>query len=270
MAAGQRKFLIVAIDYFTKWIEAEPLAKIGETNVVGFAWKSIVCRFGVPRSFITDNGTQFNGQGFRDFCNEWGIKLKFASVAHPKCNGLAEAANKCILQALRKKVGAAAGNWVEELPSVLWSYRTTHKNTTGETPFKLAYGAEAVTPVEVGMPTIRLQHFDEDLNMTQLRIGLDLLDEVREKTLRNQVVHQQRIARYYNSKVRPRRFQVGDLVLRKAAFDKDTRRGKLAPNWEGPYTVLEELRPGTYRLRSPDGRVLSHPWNIEHLRKFFP
>ncbi|XP_020242917.1 uncharacterized protein LOC109821135 [Asparagus officinalis] len=151
LASGQSKFLIVAINYFTKWIEAEPLARIAK--------------------------------GFRDFSGEYSIHLKFALVSHPKSNGLMEATNKCILQALKKKVDTVVGYWVEELPSILWSYQTTHKNSTRETPFKLTYGDEAVTPVEVGMSTIQLRHFDEDLNSIGLRVGLDLLEEVREKAL---------------------------------------------------------------------------------------
>ncbi|XP_020271608.1 uncharacterized protein LOC109846774 [Asparagus officinalis] len=125
--------------------------------------------------------------------------------------------------------------------------------STGETPFRLTYGAEAVMPIEVGMPTIWLQHFNKDLNSLGLRVSLDLLEETREKALRTQVINQQRIAQHYNKKIRPRRFMAGDLILRKVTFDKDTWQGKLAPNWEGPYTVTVELRAGTYRLRGPDG-----------------
>ncbi|XP_020249192.1 uncharacterized protein LOC109826574 [Asparagus officinalis] len=134
--------------------------------------------FGVPLSFVIDNNTQFDRGGFRSFCEECNICLKFSSVAHPNCNGLAEAANKCILNALKKKVDEDVGNGVEELPSILWPYHTTHKNFTGETPFKLTYRAGAVTLVEVSIPKIQLQLFDEDLNSEGIRVGLDLLDEV--------------------------------------------------------------------------------------------
>ncbi|XP_020243327.1 uncharacterized protein LOC109821558 [Asparagus officinalis] len=121
------------------------------------------------------------------------------------------------------KVDAVVGNWVEKLPSIVWLYRTTHNNSTGETPFKLAYGAEAVTPIKVSILTIQRQHFDEDMNLEGLRIDLDLLDEIREKALQTKVTNRQRIAQYYNSKIRPRRFNAGDLVLCKAGFDRDTR-----------------------------------------------
>ncbi|GAV76793.1 rve domain-containing protein, partial [Cephalotus follicularis] len=87
MASGQRKFLIVAVDYFTKWVEAEPLATITEKNTESFVWKSIICRFGVPRTIVSDNGKQFDCQAFRDFCKEWRIEHRLASVAYPQSNG---------------------------------------------------------------------------------------------------------------------------------------------------------------------------------------
>ncbi|GAV77729.1 rve domain-containing protein/RVT_3 domain-containing protein [Cephalotus follicularis] len=104
MATGQRKFLIVAVDYFTKWVEAEPLATITEKNTESFVWKSIICRFGVPRTIITDNGKQFDCQALRDFCREWRIEHRFASVAYPQSNGQAEVINREIISGLKKRL----------------------------------------------------------------------------------------------------------------------------------------------------------------------
>ncbi|KAJ8480110.1 hypothetical protein OPV22_023837 [Ensete ventricosum] len=120
-ASGQRRFLIVGVDYFTKWLEAEPLASITEKQVEGFVWKSIITRFGLPRAIITDNGTQFNNTKFKAFCQSYRIQLKFSSVAHPQANGLAEVTNRAILEGLKKRVSNATTSWVEELPSVLWA-----------------------------------------------------------------------------------------------------------------------------------------------------
>lgn len=89
LASGQRKYLIVAVDYFTKWIEAELLAGIFTKSATSFVWKSIISRFGIPRAIVTNNGKQFDSRDFRDFCTEWRIKLHFASVAHPQSNGQA-------------------------------------------------------------------------------------------------------------------------------------------------------------------------------------
>nr|KYP57680.1 Transposon Ty3-I Gag-Pol polyprotein [Cajanus cajan] len=141
-AKGQLKFLIVAIDYFTKWIEACLLAKITAENVQKFTWKSIICRFGIPHSLITDNDRQFIAQSFEDFLHELGIKHLPTSVEHPQTNGQAKAANKVILRELKKRMGNAKGQWVEELPSILWAYHCTPQSTTQETPYRLTYGAD--------------------------------------------------------------------------------------------------------------------------------
>ena len=78
------------------------------------------------------------------------------------------------------------------------------------------------------------------------------------------------MAKYYNSRVKPRSFQMGDLVLKKVILaTKDSREGKLGPNWEGPYLIIEVVRPGTYRIQNSEGKVLPHPWNAEHLKKYY-
>nr|KYP58979.1 Pol polyprotein [Cajanus cajan] len=116
---GKLKFLLVAIDYFTKWIEACPLAKITTKNVQRFTWRNIIYRFGIPHTLVTDNSRQFIAQGFEDFLRELGIKHLPTSVEHPQTNGQAEAANKVILQELKKRLGNAKGQWADELPSIL-------------------------------------------------------------------------------------------------------------------------------------------------------
>nr|KYP59385.1 Pro-Pol polyprotein [Cajanus cajan] len=116
---GQLKFLLVVIDYFTKWIEACPLAKITTENIQKFTWKSIVRRFGIPHSLVTDNGRQFIAQDFEDFLKELGVKHLPTSMEHPQTNGQAEAANKVILRELKKYLRNAKGQWADELPSIL-------------------------------------------------------------------------------------------------------------------------------------------------------
>nr|KYP51938.1 Pol polyprotein [Cajanus cajan]KYP51944.1 Pol polyprotein [Cajanus cajan] len=130
LAKDQLKFLLVAIDYFTKWMDACPLAKIMVENVQKFTWKSIICRFGIPHSLVTDNGRQFIAHNFEDFLRELVIKHLPTSVEHPQTNGQAEAANKVILRELKKRLGSAKGQWVNELPSILWAYHCTPQSTT--------------------------------------------------------------------------------------------------------------------------------------------
>nr|KYP33669.1 Pol polyprotein [Cajanus cajan] len=129
MAKGQLKFLIVAVDLFTKWIEAEPLATISAANIQKFTWKNIITRFGIPYAIITDNGLQFTDKRFNEFLDNLHIKHKSTSVEHPQSNGQAESANKVILSELKKRLGSAKGAWVEQLPEILWAYKYTPRES---------------------------------------------------------------------------------------------------------------------------------------------
>ena len=94
----QMKFLLVAIDYFMEWVEAEALATITETKVQNFVWKNIVCRFRIPKTIISDNGRQFDSQAFRSFCSNLGIRNKYSSLGHPQANGQTEVTNRALLK----------------------------------------------------------------------------------------------------------------------------------------------------------------------------
>ncbi|GKV04877.1 hypothetical protein SLEP1_g16974 [Rubroshorea leprosula] len=152
---GGCTYLVVAVDYFTKLIEAKPLSTTTEKKIEEFLFNSILCRFGIPKRINADNGPQFRATALRSLCNDYGIELALTSVYTPQSNGQAESANKIVLRGLKTRVLAAHSNWVDELNKVLWSCRTTPCSATGETPFNLAYGAEAVIPVEIGLPSDR-------------------------------------------------------------------------------------------------------------------
>nr|XP_025685253.1 uncharacterized protein LOC112786044 [Arachis hypogaea] len=129
-APGQLRYLIVAIDYYTKWIEAEPLASITAAQCRKFLWRQIITRFGIPEIVISDNGTQFVNKKFREFLEGLHVSHRFSSVEHPQTNGQVESANKIIIKKLKKRLDEAKGLWADELGSVLWSYRTTPQTTT--------------------------------------------------------------------------------------------------------------------------------------------
>ena len=167
--------MLVGTDYFTKWVEAEPLANIRDADAKKFVWRNIVTRFGVPRVLISDNGLQFDSKAFRRYCCELGITNRYSTPTYPQGNGQAEASNKVIVNGLKKRLDDAKGRWVEELPHVLWAYRTTPRRSTGETPFTLTYGAEAVIPLEANFPTLRTSSFTPSSNDDLLGESLDLV-----------------------------------------------------------------------------------------------
>ena len=113
---AQKKLLLVATDYFSKWIEAEAFSSIKDRDVTQFIWKNIVCRFSIPRSIVSDNGPQFDSRVYRNFCQELKIKNLYSTPRYPQSNGLVEASNKTLLTALKKRLDSAKGKWVDELP----------------------------------------------------------------------------------------------------------------------------------------------------------
>ena len=121
-AAGNRRWLLVSTDYFTKWVEAEPLSNIKDVDAKRFVWKNIVTQFGIPHTFISDNSLQFDSKAFRSYCCDLGIKNRYSTPAYPQGNEQAEVVNKVIVSGLNKRLDDAKGRWVEELPYVLWTY----------------------------------------------------------------------------------------------------------------------------------------------------
>ena len=137
-----------------------------------------------------------------------------------------------ILDGIKKRLEAAKGKWVEELPSVLWTHQTTHRRLTGETPFSLAYGLEAVIPLEIRLPMIRTMEFDTEQNEDNLRMDLNLIEERRDLAMIRLASYQRQMKRGYDKNIKPRSFQIGDLVLRKVvANTRNLTDGKLGPNW---------------------------------------
>nr|XP_025665327.1 uncharacterized protein LOC112764025 [Arachis hypogaea] len=266
-APRQVKFLVVAVDYFSKWIEAQPLAKITSSQIISFVWKYIICRFGIPGHIVTDNGRQFTDSTFKEFLQNLKIKQHFSSVEHPQSNGLAEAANKIILQALKKKLDHAKGLWAELIPEVLWAYNTTIHSTTKETPFRLVYGSEAMIPMEVSQSSIRTLAEDHE---KARQAELDLIEEIRETAAIRHRALQQQVSRRYSRKVVPRSFNHGDLVLRKTEqARRPPSHGKLAAAWDGPYRVSEVLGRGAYKLEQLDGTQIPNTWNINSLKQYY-
>ena len=132
---------------------------------------------------ISNNGLQFDSKMFRSYCGELGITNRYFTRTYPQRNGQAEVVNKIIVNGLKKRLDDAKGKWVEELPHVLWTYRTTPCKSTGETPFSMTYGAEAVIPLETGFPTSRTSSFNPSDNDEQLKRNLDLIEEKRENAM---------------------------------------------------------------------------------------
>ena len=209
--------LLVTIDKFTKWIEAKPIKKLDGATAVTFM-RDIILRYGYPHSIITDNGTNFAKGAFARFCESKGIRLDLASVAHPQSNGQVERANGLVLAGIKPRLVVplqrSAGCWLDELPAVLWSLRTTPNRSTGFTPFFLVYGAEAVLPTDLEHDAPRIALYTEADSKEAREDSIDLLEEARKLTLSRSAIYQQSLHRYHSRRIRPLAFREGDLVLR--------------------------------------------------------
>ena len=246
------------------------MATITEQKIRNFVWRSIICRFGIHRALLSDNGKRFDNAKFREFCAELGIKNYYSSPSHPQSKWQAEVTIRTLKAALKTKLEDLKGKWVEYLPEVLWAYRITRKSATQETPFALAFGIEVVAPVEVGLKSPRIELESVEHNDEALLLNLDLLEEKREQVLKRTEDYQRKTARYYNQKVKPMSYKPGDLILKKLLpARKNPAHGKLRHSWEGPYVVTRVIRPGNYELQTEEGKILPHAWNVEHLKLFY-
>ena len=165
------------------------MATIMEKNAWGYIWRCIICKFGIPRVLVSDSGKQFDNDSFWDFCSQLGIRNHYFSLAHPQANGQVEVTNQSLLKIIKTRLEEAKGIWPEELPSILWAYRTTTRTPTEETPFRLTYRNEAVIPAKVGLTGYRVYNHDESRIDKAIRLQLDLVDEVR-------AAAEQRLVRY--------------------------------------------------------------------------
>jgi transposase InsO family protein len=166
---------------------------------------NIIHRFGVPNSIITDNGTQFTGKKFLDFCEDHHIRVDWAAIAHPMTNGKVERANSMILQGLKPRIyndlNKFGKRWIKELPSVVWSLRTTPSRATRFSPFFLVYGVEAIHRLRIRFPEDKA--YDDQSKQTSREDSLDQLEEAWDMALLHSAGYQQSLRRYHARRVRP-------------------------------------------------------------------
>ena len=137
---------------------------ITEAKVISFVWKNIICRFGVPHVIISNNGKQFDNSNFQKFCQDLGVKNHYFSPRHPQANSQIEVTNRNFLKIIKTWLKGAKGAWPKELPNVLWTYRTTTRFPTRETPFRLTFGIKAIIPVEVGLTSFQVKTYEDQKN----------------------------------------------------------------------------------------------------------
>ncbi|MCO5557604.1 hypothetical protein L7F22_011170 [Adiantum nelumboides] len=249
-------YILVAIDYMTKWVEAQSVSRVTERTVSKFVYSHICCRFGAPQEIISDHGPRFREGLLTRVCEEMNVKHQHATPYYPQSNGAVEKANGIITRILRKMVVSQEKHWDRFLDGALWAYRTTYKCATGFTPFHLIYGQEALQPIELEIPTIRAI---KNEGKTKEEILADecvkwvLLDNKRFLSVETFEQQAMRRKALFDDKVKKKEILKGNLVLRydnklDTHFDK-----KFIPRWEGPFVVKKVYPTGYFQLMNIDG-----------------
>ena len=216
-ASNGYEVILVAIDYFTKWVEACSFKNVTQVAATWFLKNNIICRYGMLEMLITDSASNLNNRMMDQQCQQFKIQHHNSAPYRLKMNGHVEAANKNVKKIL-SKMTETYKDWHEHLPYALCAYRTSVRTSVGATPYSLVYRMEAVLLVEVEIPSLRI------LSQTQLEEAewararyehLNFIDEKRLAALCHGQLYQRRIERAYNKKARPRTFQPTDLVVKK-------------------------------------------------------
>jgi hypothetical protein len=236
-AQGNCQFAAVVVDYFTKWVEAKPLANIRAPTIQKFFWQNIICRFGVPRELTVDNGKQFDYYTFKEYCKTLGTHAKFSSLYHPQSNGAVERENGLIFSGIKKCLfDQKKGKWVDELPKVIRSHNTTVSRATGFTPFRLLVDTEAMTPEEIKNESMRVMKAKE-IEKVDKKVEKDMIELSVLEAAKNIEKYQKETKAWRDKKVVRKDIKTGDLVLKKKKNRENP--GKLHESWEGPYIAKE-------------------------------
>jgi hypothetical protein len=267
---GGFKRVLVAIDKFTKWIEANSVTCPKADRVLDFL-DELVHRYGLPHRIIRDLGSNFNSHQFWEYCENSGIDVRYVSVAHPRANGQVERANGMVLNALKMRLHDAAnskgGKWFKELPNALWGLRTQPSKPMGQLPYFLVYGSEGILPADVMWDSPAVEQYDEGISEDSRRVDIDGLEEARCTVLVQSARYLEGFRCYHDHNVKERSLNIGDLVLRHIQNTEGPHN--LCSPWEGPFTVAKVTGPGSYRLQTLEGEDVSNSWNIDQLYRFY-
>jgi hypothetical protein len=267
--------MLAATDYFTKWVEAILLKVASSTNVIEFVKEHIIYRFGIPQSITTDQGSMFISREFEDYASSTGFKLVNSSPYYAQANGQAEASNQILIKLIKKKIDKNPWKWHTILNETLWSYRMAYHGATKCSSYELVYGHEAVLPWEINISSRRVLQQNELKADDYRNLMMDDLDDLnlhRLKALENIEAQKLRVAKYYNWKVREKRFIAGELVWKVILpiGTQNSKYGKWSPNWEGPYRITRGAPGNAYFYETLEGREFSRAVNEIFFKKYYP
>ncbi|GJS57858.1 reverse transcriptase domain-containing protein [Tanacetum coccineum] len=248
------KYILMAVDYLSKWVEAKALPT-NDARVVCKFLKSLFARFGAPRAIISDRGTHFCNDQFAKVMLKYGVTHRLSTVYHPQTSGQVEVSNRGLKRILERTVGENRASWSDKLDDALWAFRTAYKTPIGCTPYKLVYGKACHLPIELEHKAYwALKHANYDLETAgdHQKFQLNELNKLRDHAYENSLIYKEKTKRIHDSKIKNRVFNVGDQVL---LFNSRLKMfsGKLKSCWSEPFTITHVFPYGTVELSQNSG-----------------
>ncbi|MCO5613237.1 hypothetical protein L7F22_067513 [Adiantum nelumboides] len=246
MAQSGKQYIIVGVDYMTRWAEAAATTHITAKEVAKFVFENICCRFGTPLEIIFERSPGFRGDLVGELMEQLGISRRHSSPYYPQCNGLVKNVNGMICRIIAKQANKRPKDWDRHLNAALWAYRTSFKANLGYTPYQLVFGKEAILPIKVQLASLRVLESGRDRPM--------------------QAVHRKK---KFDENLKDKGLKRGMLVLRYSNCFDTRKDKKFMVRWEGPFLIYKMYTNGSYRLQDINGKLHKTRVNGWRLKNFF-
>nr|GEU59586.1 reverse transcriptase domain-containing protein [Tanacetum cinerariifolium] len=247
----ENKYILVAVDYLSKWVEAKAFPT-NDARVVCKFLKNLFARFGTPRAIISDRGTHFCNDQFAKVMQKFGVTHRLATPYHPQTSGQVEVSNSGLKRILERTVGENHASWSDKVDDALWAFRTAYKTPIGCTSYKLVYGKACHLLIKLEHKAYwALKHANFDLKTAGDHRKVQL-NELRNQAYENSLIYKEKTKRLHDSKIKDRVFNIDDKVL---LFNSRLKifSDKLKSRWSGPFTISRVYPYGTVELSQPDG-----------------